>query len=96
MSGESFRAKRARIDAEHFGAAGSGLQYVHQDLDGGGFACAIGPSQAEHAAFGNREVQAVEYGDFSKLLDQIDRVDDVAHSFLRALAPSIRYSSLPQ
>ena len=68
----------ARIHAQDRGAALRRRNDVHQRLDGGGFAGAIGADQGEGAAFGHRDAQSLKRIKAPIFLPHIVGLDDHA------------------
>src|SRR5262249_38841013 len=77
------RTKQARVHPEHLGASGGGLQDIHEDLDGGGFARAVRSDQTEDTALGDVDIHAIQHGRApAEALGKAHCAEDCAHYFL--------------
>ncbi|GAA3087142.1 hypothetical protein GCM10010336_07120 [Streptomyces goshikiensis] len=67
------------VDPGDDGLAAVGLEQGGQDAHGGGLAGAVGAEQAQHGAFGDIEVHAVQSPDITEGLDQTLGVNGAWH-----------------
>ncbi len=73
------------------GLAGRGLEEGGEDLDGGGFARAVGADEAEAVALVDGEVQGVERDEVVVALGQVDRFDHGHGVVLSLLRRRVRW-----
>src|SRR5689334_21021409 len=65
-----FDGMRCKVQAEKLGAPGTRCQQARKHLNGGGFACSVGPEKSEELSGSNFKIDSVDRGEIAKTTGQ--------------------------